>query len=190
MTPVGSLDSCKPTVSIMTQYMTFQIPMTDDGTQVEDLNLFLRTHRVLSVDKHFTERGWSFCVEWFDGPTSGIVPRGRTTGRIDYREVLPPETFAVFARLRETRKALSKRDGIPPFAVMTDAQLAELAKMSDPSLRKLKEIRGVGPATIERFGEELLKALIMDDAASAQTETTASEASSQAPHTTQPNLIS
>jgi hypothetical protein len=41
------------------------------------------------------------------GAGRGVAPRGR----VDYREVLTPEDFAVYARLRDRRKEIAQPSG-------------------------------------------------------------------------------
>lgn len=146
----------------MSQFNTFLVPLNDSGTAQEQLNLFLcSTHRVLQVERTAFPTRWTFCVEWLDGTGLGngngnVLPFYRTVPKVDYREVLAPEVFALFATLRERRKAIALADGVKPYVVMTDAQLAELAKAENPSLADLRKIEGVGDARIEKFAERLL----------------------------------
>ena len=99
-----------------------------------------------------------FCVEWMDGTSSSLGSENwRKTPRIDYKEVLSVDEFERFSRLRERRKKISQEDGVPPYMVMTDAQLAEIAKMENPQISALERIEGVGMAQVEKFGERLLK---------------------------------
>ena len=71
----------------------FVIPARTSGSEAEDLNRFLRGHRVLTVDRRWVEQGWeSFwgvCVEYLDvSPRSPVGLRDRGTGAkppIDYR---------------------------------------------------------------------------------------------------------
>ncbi|MCP5535557.1 MAG: hypothetical protein H7A51_04885 [Akkermansiaceae bacterium] len=52
------------------QYEVFTIP-AGGGEETEELNKFLRSHRVVSVDKHLVTEGgqprWVFCVEYLEG---------------------------------------------------------------------------------------------------------------------------
>ena len=41
-------------------------------------------------------------------------------------KVLTPEEFAFFSKLRELRKELAAKDGVPPFVVFTDEQLSSI----------------------------------------------------------------
>ncbi len=142
----------------MLQYNTFYIPLTDTGEIQSQLNAFLRSHRVLQVERHAFEGGWGFCVEWIDGASSSSGGENwRKTPRIDYKEVLSVDEFERFSLLRERRKKISQEDGVPPYMVMTDAQLAEIAKMENPQISALERIEGVGMARVEKFGERLLK---------------------------------
>jgi hypothetical protein len=36
---------------------------------------------------------------------------------VDYKEVLKPEEFEVFSRLREWRKGVAEKEGVPDFVV-------------------------------------------------------------------------
>ena len=96
-------------------YRVFTLPVHDPGAAETELNGFLASHRVLSVDRRFVEEGersfWSFCVDFVDarrGSSSSSAAGGtRKRDRTDYREVLNAEDFAVFAKLREIRKAIA-----------------------------------------------------------------------------------
>jgi len=135
------------------QIATFLILHGDTVAQAE-LNAFLRGHRILQVDKSFTGSGWSFCVEWLEGKSSGETEW--KAKRIDYREVLDAESFARFAKLRERRKAIALEDGVPTYMVMTDAQLAKVAKAEKMDMTLLKQIDGFGEAHVKKYGERLL----------------------------------
>jgi hypothetical protein len=54
----------------MMAYRLFTLPINDPGEAENELNGFLATHRVLSVDRRFVEEGersfWSFCVDFID----------------------------------------------------------------------------------------------------------------------------
>lgn len=91
------------------------------------MNAFLRSHRVLAVKKEFVAEGknsfWTFCVEYLDGAAmvsgSGL---GGKPPKVDYKEVLKPEEFQVFSRLRGWRKGVAEKEGVPVYAVLTNAE--------------------------------------------------------------------
>lgn len=97
-----------------------QIPANGQGSAKEELNKLLRGGRIASVRKEFVPNGedsfWAFCIEFLDSTQS--VDKSRSSGpKIDYKEVLNEADFAVFARLRDLRKAISDKEAIPAYAI-------------------------------------------------------------------------
>ena len=143
------------------QYKLFSIPAAGDNETEEELNRFLRSHRVVSVQKELVQGGqtayWCFCVEYLPGST----PEGKGGGlqRVDYKEILSAEDFAIFVRLREARKELAGKEAIPVYAVSTNEQLAEMAKTRVATTADLKKIDGFGDAKAEKYGESFLSAI-------------------------------
>jgi len=129
-----------------------------------ELNGFLRSHRVLFVERHFVADGsrsfWTVCVEYLDGGGGASAQsNGARKKRVDYMEVLPPEEFAVFARLRETRKKLAEAEAVPPYVVFTDEQLAAMVTGKVNSVAGLRKIDGVGEAKAKKYGADVLEVL-------------------------------
>jgi hypothetical protein len=87
-------------------YRSFLIPIRDAQRAERELNDFIRSHRVLAVDRHWVDRGEnSFWAVWVDDlePSPDRPSDVATSGskrKLDYKEVLSPEDFAVFAQLR------------------------------------------------------------------------------------------
>ncbi len=90
---------------------------------VEELNRFLRSHRVLNVERELVTLGnhamWTFCVEYLGGAASSKA-LGPAEERVDYKAVLPPPLFEKFAGLRVVRQGVAEKEGIPPYAVFTN----------------------------------------------------------------------
>ena len=59
-------------------------------------------------------------------------------------------------RLRQWRLERSREDGVPAFVVFHDSTLRELAATQPQSHRELASIKGLGPAKLERYGDDLL----------------------------------
>jgi DNA helicase-2/ATP-dependent DNA helicase PcrA len=62
-------------------------------------------------------------------------------------------------KLRSWRLERAREDGVPPYVVFHDAVLHRIADARPASLAELSQISGVGPAKLERYGDELLGAL-------------------------------
>ena len=143
------------------QIKTFTIPIHDDGGWTDELNRFLRSRMVLEVEREFVQAGsascWCFCVRYLDG--SRDYKGSAKRKRIDYKEVLDETTFAKFAALRTRRKEIADAEGIPAFAVFTDAHLAEMAQLRDLTPTTMAKVTGIGVGKVERYGERLLAVL-------------------------------
>jgi superfamily II DNA helicase RecQ len=144
------------------QLKVFVLPVKNLGAAEAEMNAFLRGHRVLAVKKEFVADGensfWSFCVEYLDGVGAGAMLAGGRP-KIDYKEVLKPEEFEMFSRLRDWRKGVSEKEGVPVYAVFTNEQLAQMVQKKVNSKTGLKEIEGVGEARVEKYGEAVVQLL-------------------------------
>ena len=139
----------------------FTIPIHGGDEAAAELNHFLGAHRILAIDRSLVQDGansaWALCVSF--EPAEDRSQPSKRGGKIDYREVLSEQDFAVFARLRTLRKGLADGEGIPAYAVFTNEQLAELVQHRVQSAAALREIAGVGEARIEKYGDAFLRLL-------------------------------
>lgn len=62
----------------------------------------------------------------------------------------------MFERLRAWRNGRAQAEGVPPYVLLTNRQLAATARERPGTLAALKAIEGIGEARAARFGTELL----------------------------------
>lgn len=141
------------------QIQIFTIPILGGERNTEDMNIFLRSKKVLHMESQLVNQAqgafWCFCIKYLEHE----VERGFSAGRkkIDYREVLDEVSFKRFSQMREIRKSLSKAEAIPAYAVFTDEELAELARIEDAlTLDKMKNIKGIGEKKLEKYGHHFI----------------------------------
>ncbi|MGH2883704.1 MAG: HRDC domain-containing protein, partial [Solirubrobacteraceae bacterium] len=79
------------------------------------------------------------------------------SGSVPEMPALSPADEALFGGLREWRARAA--DGKPAFTVAHDRTLTAIAAARPTSLDSLAQIRGVGPAFIERYGPDVLALL-------------------------------
>ena len=70
-----------------------------------------------------------------------------------------PGDASLAAELRAWRTQRARADAVPPYVVLHDATLAELAARKPRSQSELASVKGLGPAKVERYGDELLALL-------------------------------
>lgn len=148
------------------QLKIFVIPTKNPCEFEAEMNRFLRGHRVLTVRKEFVvaaeDSFWTFCVEYLDVAVavSGI---GESKGpKVDYKNVLKPEEFDVFLRLREWRKRVAEKEGVPVYVVFSNEQLAAMVRGRMTTKAALKGVEGVGDARVEKYGDAVLELLVFN----------------------------
>ncbi|QLQ32160.1 MAG: HRDC domain-containing protein [Candidatus Thiothrix singaporensis] len=142
----------------------FKIPVVNPEDPEADLNAFCDQHRIGNIDKHFVADGensfWAVCVTWSDneGSLAGSAKRS-SKGKIDYKEVLSDDDFTLYSRLRELRKVTAEREGIAPYNIFTNEQLAAIAQRRISSKSALLEVDGIGQTRADKYGDMFIECL-------------------------------
>ena len=71
---------------------------------------------------------------------------------------------ALLGRLKAWRAAEAKRRRVPAYVVFHDSTLQKIAARDPKTLGELAKVPGVGPAKLERYGDELLRVLARETA--------------------------
>jgi len=145
----------------------FTVPIQDSGQASAELNTFLQSHKVLSVDRRWVEQGsssfWSFCIDYLEqangASPGGALRPGFSRAKIDYREVLNPQDFAVFVKLRDLRKEIAQAEAVPVYTIFTNEQLAKMVQGKVTAKAALEKVAGVGDARVEKYGGRFLALL-------------------------------
>ncbi|MDF1591101.1 MAG: HRDC domain-containing protein [Desulfobacterales bacterium] len=126
------------------------------------MNRFLRSARVLTVHREFVDQGdnsfWCLAVEYLGGSPEQESGKGvKKRNQIDYKEVLSPEDFALFVRLREWRKGMAANEAVPVYTIFNNEQLAAISEKKIATLADLQKLEGVGEARVRKYGEAVVK---------------------------------
>jgi ATP-dependent DNA helicase RecQ len=70
-----------------------------------------------------------------------------------------PADQELFERLRQLRRQISAKLGVPPYVVFHDSALVEMSALKPQTLDALRAVKGVGEHKLERYGEAFLKVL-------------------------------
>ncbi|MDR1787307.1 MAG: HRDC domain-containing protein [Treponema sp.] len=181
-------------MALLTQYRSFFISPFGEPSICDELNAFLKSHRIVNVEKRLVDgergTGWLFLVEYGQEVKNSYSPQqGQSQPRVDYRDVLSDQDFALFDKARQLRKSLSEKQGLPAYAVFTNEQLAAMIKNKAKTVKDIASIPGVGDAKVRQYAGVFLK-LIADHtpapaaapaAASAAEQPPESEAAGEAP---------
>jgi superfamily II DNA helicase RecQ len=148
-----------------TQFKLFTLSISQAVEEEASLNLFLRQNRVLTVHREFVQdkhnSHWSLLVEYLSDNGDSLQTQGKEAGksRIDYKEVLSPQDFAVFVKLRDWRKQQAEQSAVPVYTIFTNQQLANMVTLSVTSKTRLRDIDGVGDARLGKYADVILPIL-------------------------------
>jgi superfamily II DNA helicase RecQ len=144
------------------QFKKFIVSVQDNGAEEEELNKFLRSHRVLKVDSCFVPNDgyWAFLVNYQEGDPTYASPVSRSnTEKPAPEKELTPEQHLRYQKFVEVRLALSKQERVRAFMVFTNAELIKIAKMEAPTVAQIAAIHGVGTERAAKYGQPLIDAL-------------------------------
>ena len=140
------------------QLKFFIIPIRGIEQAEAEINRFLRSVRVVNLQREFISQGdnsfWSMAVEYLANGVGGTT--GSKRSRIDYKEVLAPEVFAVFAKLREWRKNKAAQEAVPVYTIFTNEQLAQIAEKNVTTKAELQQIDGIGQGRVKKYGNDVV----------------------------------
>lgn len=85
---------------------------------------------------------------------------GRGEPRKDWRADLDPAGQRLYDELRTWRGRRARRDGLPPYLILNNREMAEVAMRRPGTLTALREVQGVGEAKAGRWGDELLAVVL------------------------------
>jgi ATP-dependent DNA helicase RecQ len=127
-------------------------------------------HRQICV--HFGETPkWETCAmcdvcvplpEWMTTPVTRETrkkKRDRGAARIPAKAIAPSHDSGLFDHMREWRRTVAKRIGVPAYVILHDSTLEEICRRQPSSLNELLEISGIGIRQAELYGRDILASL-------------------------------
>ncbi len=75
----------------------------------------------------------------------------------EWRNTLSAEQAELFDRLRTWRNGLAQTEGAPPYVILTNQQVAEIARRRPRNKETLLEVPGIGEAKAGRYGRQILQ---------------------------------
>ena len=116
------------------QVKTFILPVLSSKQSEDELNKFLRSHRVLQMERHFCpENGgyWAVLVEYVEGDPVESVPPAHRRDRQDAAQGLSDEERQRFEYFKQVRRRLATQHAIPAYLIFTNEELATLARVPE-----------------------------------------------------------
>jgi hypothetical protein len=122
----------------------FAVPVRDSSTFEQQVNGFLASHKVVSINRRLIDQGtnsfWAICVDYLShAPGETNRNPNLSRNRIDYKTVLPPVEFEVFSRSAALRRVCAGR---PAVGIQTVRCQANRRRSGVSGLSPLADSRG------------------------------------------------
>jgi len=148
----------------MMPFQFFVVPIVNGQDAQSELNSFLSSRKILSVDRRWVDQGsisfWSFCVDYAEPNTNApVTKKGGTVPKVDYRAKLGPENYRLFETLRDWRKAIAVETGVPVYMVFNNDHLSEIVQKRIVTRADLEKLNGVGDGRLDKYGARVLTLL-------------------------------
>ena len=132
-----------------------------DDTPLQE---FLKGHEVFAIRDHFFVRNevpyLALLVTYGLRPVPLPGASDKASSRDPaWRALVAEADLPLFNALRAWRAERAKRDGVPPYLVCTNKQLAAMVEARPRSMSRLGAIEGIGKAKLEKYGQDLLALL-------------------------------
>jgi ATP-dependent DNA helicase RecQ len=99
----------------------------------------------------------------FDAARAPVTRRATKERKARPPVELPVEMSAgdatLLASLKSLRGRFAKEEQVPAYCVFADRTLVEMSVRRPRSLPALRDVRGVGPAKLEKYGQQVLKVI-------------------------------
>ena len=134
------------------QVKIFSVPAFGSAGVEEELNKFLRSHRILQVERHFcAENGgyWAVFVEYVLGDPIAEVPLAYRKEKKDFTADMTDEEKQRFEQFKEIRKRVAIEKSMPAYLVFTNEELSILARLTDLSNLSTSQTKGIAPSRLK-----------------------------------------
>jgi len=137
---------------------TFRFSPTEEGFNDKPMQEFIADKEVIEFTEHFFVHDktpyLTVLLSHRDLPWDA---RRKLVRGQDPRKELDKWGKTVYDALRAWRAARSKQDGIPPFMISTNKQLAAMIQQKVKTKADLGAIKGIGDVKIIQYGQDILE---------------------------------
>ena len=141
-------------LKIFTMRFSESVDGFDDGPMQE----FIADKEVIEYDEHFFNHDKTpYLTVLLSYRNFAPDERRRLNRRNDPRAELDDTEKDIFDALRVWRAARAKQDGMPPYMIANNKQLAKMVKLKAATKTDLGNVNGIGEAKIEKYGEDILR---------------------------------
>jgi superfamily II DNA helicase RecQ len=146
--------------------VTLRFVPEQGGFDDAELRAFMESAEVLDVTHHFfvqEQSPWMVLVLRYresEARARLMHGRGEPAGDrapTDHASTLDPAQRGLYDALRAWRHARAKADGLPPYVVLTNRQLAVVARLGPRTKAALEAVEGFGERKRDSYADDVLR---------------------------------
>lgn len=146
------------------QFKKFIISAADGGIEEEEVNRFLRGHRVIKVEDRYVSEGayWVILISYMENESSEKTAySGNSHGeKRKPEEELNEEQMQRYKAFTDLRLKIAKRENLKAFLVFTNNELIDMAKIDELTVSCISKINGVSDKRAAKYGAEFVDLLV------------------------------
>jgi superfamily II DNA helicase RecQ len=133
------------------------------GFRDDEVREFLKDKELISSQEYFFVKNdipyLSFVLRYFPNRIENetkLQTKDKQESNEEWKKLLTDADMGLFNILRDWRSQRCKKDGVPPYILFTNQQLAMIVKKRPQSISELTQIDGIGKGKAQKYGEEVL----------------------------------
>jgi superfamily II DNA helicase RecQ len=150
-------------MTLLVTILTLPFDTALEGFDLSALESLQRRAEILDCASAFHVQGgrayWSLVVKHRTRSCPGESPRAAAPADGPGRPAVAPADEGTYQALRVWRGKVADADGIPPFMILTNRQIASLASLRPASLSALGSVPGIGRGRLSKYGRAILAVL-------------------------------
>ncbi|GAX60891.1 superfamily II DNA helicase [Candidatus Scalindua japonica] len=140
---------------------TFRFCENTGGFNDDKLQLFSMEKEIIEFAEHFftfEKRPYLTVFLSYRDKPSGSTNKG--VRKQDPRSELDEHEKLLYDVVRKWRAARATQEGIPPYMIANNKQVASMVKLKVRSKKDFDAVEGFGEAKISRYAEDIIKTLV------------------------------
>ncbi len=139
---------------------TFRFSESSDGFNDEPLQKFTADKEVVEFTNHFfVHEKTPYLTVILSYRDISRDERQKGSLYREFRNDLDEREVKIYDALRAWRAIKASQEGIPPYMIANNRQLAQLVKLQPVTKGDLAKVAGIGDAKITRYGMDILSVL-------------------------------
>jgi len=151
---------------MLVRILTLRFSTALDGFDDASLVDFIKDKVVLSLKEYFfikNETPYLAIIINYEAvaESTNTIKKGERRGSRDeaWRSLLQDKDMPLFDSLRSWRAEYCKKEGVPPYIICKNEELAKIVVAKPQSITALIQIDGFGKAKAEKYGKAILEVL-------------------------------